>query len=166
MSSADQRLKKGKDFQTYVTARYGELYTVDVNNYNTGTDHVPIKCSLHGTYGVRPVSVMAEVCAGICPVCIVKARRKRGGKVFAGKAEKYRPDTYDFTKMDYTTRYIEVELGCKLNPDHPPFKIIPQSVFRSKTTSCCPVCNVRGILGTKWYRDRTERLLNEKNALT
>lgn len=112
---------------------HGDKYSYDRVVYNGSKSKVVITCKIHGDF--QQQAHHHKKGSG-CPRCNNTVRYSDSD--FIVKSKKIHGDKYDYSKVDYISNRVKVNIICKI---HGSFEQVPTSHFKgfgcSKCSSCC-----------------------------
>lgn len=122
----EQFIEKSKEI-------HGDKYNYSSVKYTKNNVNVEIICPLHGSFNQKPNNHIANKQG--CPDCGVQ-KNILPFESFLQKAKKIHGDCYDYTKSNYISTKIKIEIICSI---HGSFSQKPNSHMQGEG---CPTCGI------------------------
>jgi superfamily II DNA or RNA helicase len=124
-----------KNFIKKARKKHGDKFDYTKTVYTRLRDKIVVTCKKHGDFTVGASNHLLKW--GGCPKCkkeLIRERRGAGKNHFIERARKVHGDKYDYSKVDYQTNKIKVEIIC---PRHGSFFQKPTNHYQG---TGCPGC--------------------------
>ena len=123
-----------KGFIKSAKAMHGDLYDYSRVDYKNATTKVEIGCEEHGFTWQRPIIHIQGVGCFKCGHIIKGKHKSLSLENFIKRVRAVHGDLYDYSRVDYKTGNIDIEIGCE---EHGFFWQLPRCHWRG---SGCPEC--------------------------
>jgi len=111
---------------------HGDRYEYSKTKYINAKTSVEIECPVHGTFWQNPRSHLK---GSGCALCDHDSKRN-STESFVQKAKLIHGDRYDYSKVDYKQRRINVTITCRIHGD---FEQSPHNHLKGSGCSKCHV---------------------------
>ncbi len=92
---------------------HGDRYDYSQVEYINALSNVTIICPDHGAFGQKPANHIRDVGCPVCGTESAAALRVKTTEKFIQEAREVHGDRYDYSKVEYVTSHIKVEIACR-----------------------------------------------------
>jgi hypothetical protein len=124
---------------------HGDRYDYSQVEYVNALSNVTIICPDHGAFGQNPANHIRDVGCPVCGTESAAAIRVRTTEDFVEEAREVHGDRYDYSKVEYITSHIKVEIVCA---EHGSFWTSAVNHVRGNKSGC-PDCAETGFKQNK-----------------
>ncbi|WP_019029054.1 hypothetical protein [Colwellia piezophila] len=134
-----------EEFLSKAKEAHGGVYDYSLANYQNAQSNIKIICSTHGVFEQNPYNHILGFGCSKCSDIVAGVKRRKSLEEFKTQAVAIHGDSYDYSKVNYETSSVKVEIVCK---KHGHFLQSPSNHIGTNQAGC-PGCAISGFDQTK-----------------